>query len=223
MLGLFKLRMIFLSMRKSFIIILFVLFSLCGYGQVRTVYFDVKDKVTTDSTKANSYAIYGKISGDSLWVFKKYDRDGYLLVTGSFKDDLLSIAQGKFVYYNWINPNESFSNAATLSQGKERYIVQSGNYDQGLRQGKWFSYYESGEIRNVVVFNTGVMSGEFKFFDENGKLQESGQFMNDKKQGTWILSGGLKVVNYENDQVISVVKKTKRELKKEQENKANGL
>jgi antitoxin component YwqK of YwqJK toxin-antitoxin module len=207
-------------MNKIIIILLFILSSFAGYGQIKTVFFDNKDKVTADSTKATTYAIYGKLTGESLWAFKKYDLDGYLMMSGAFKDDALTIAQGKFIYYDWINPNDSFTNRDIVDKGKERYVTLSGEFVNGKRQGKWLSFYENGEIKNVFFYDKGVLQGEYKLFDNAGKLIESGQFVNDKKEGEWQLKGGLQVVVFKNDKVVSVVKKTRKQLKEEQQKKS---
>ncbi len=206
-------------MNKVIILLLLVLGSLAGNAQVKTVFFDQKDKVTNDSTKAVTYAIYGKLSGEELWAFKKYDLEGYMMVSGAFLDDLLTVAQGKFIYYDWINPVENFTNQEILARGKERYITLSGNFEGGKRQGRWLSFYENGEIKNVLFYNSGVLDGEYKFFDREGKLMESGQFLNGKKEGEWHLKGGLQVVVFKDNKVISDVKRTKKQLKEEQTNK----
>lgn len=206
-------------MNKIVTFILFVLFSLSAKSQIKTVFFDAKEKVTADSTQAYSYGIYGKVTGGDLWVFKKYDIDGNLMVTGAFKNDSLTVPQGKFVYYDWIDPNKSYANESVLQKGKERYVVLSGNFENGSRQGRWTSFYENGEVKNVAFYEQGILNGEFKSFDRNGDLNESGQFLNDKKEGKWILSGGLQVVDYKDDQAVQVVKKTRRQLRKERESK----
>lgn len=204
-------------MNKVLVFLLFVLCSFNGFGQVKSVFFDAEDKVTTDSTKAESYAIYGKVTGDSIYIFKKYDLDGYLMVTGSFKDEGLTIPHGKFVYYDWINPYDSFTNHETVARGKERYITLSGNFKNGRREGRWVSYYVNGDVKDVANYKGNLLNGEYKSFEANGNLKESGQFVNNKKEGEWSLKGGLQVVTFKNDKVIATVNKTRKQLKKEKE------
>ena len=206
-------------MHKILIIILFVLFSSAAQSQIQTVYFDAKDQVTADSTLARSYGIYGKVTGEQLWVFKKYDIDGVLMVTGAFKDDLLSLPQGKFVYYDWVDASNNYANLILLERGIQRYVLLSGNFENGLKHGRWTSFYENGDVKSVSLFEAGILHGDYISFDRNGDMFERGTFVNNKKEGTWQLSGGLKVVEYKNDQVISVTNKTKRQLKAEQQNK----
>ncbi len=207
-------------MNKIIILFLLVFGSFTGNAQVKTIFFDQKDKVTPDSVKAVTYAIYGKLSGENLWAFKKYDLEGYLMVSGAFIDDLLTVAQGKFNYYDWINPDDNFANQEIVAKGKERYLTLSGNFENGKRQGKWLSFYENGEIKNVFSYENGALQGEYKFFDHAGTLKESGQFFNDKKEGEWHLKGGLQVVVFKNDKVVSEVKKTKKQLREEQVRKS---
>lgn len=204
-------------MNKFITLILFVLCSFSAQSQIRTVYFDANDKVTTDSTIAYSYGIYGKITGQDLWMFKKYDIDGVLMVTGAFMDDLLTLPQGKFVYYDWVDPNVDYANQTVIDQGKQRYMRVSGNFVNGLRDGQWISFYENGNVRDIAHYVANSLSGEYKSFDRKGEIIQSGQYLNDKKEGEWILEGGLRVATYQNDKVISVVKKTRRQLKAEQQ------
>lgn len=208
-------------MKKLFIAGVLVLFSLFGYGQIKTVYFDAKDQVIADSVKAASYAIYGKISGDSLWIFKKYDLDGYLTATGSFKDDSLKVPDGKFIYYDWIDPNKSVVGYDAVSAGRDRYVVITGDFKDGFRQGVWRSFYENGRTKSRYTFNKGLMDGPYQSFSTNGDLEEKGQYVNDKKSGEWISDGGLKVTVYQDGQVISTIRKSRKELRAEQEQKKN--
>ena len=219
MLELFKHSLIFLYMNKIYILLIFILISYSGFGQVRKVYFDEKDRVTTDSTEAASYGIYGYLSGEKLWAFKKYDSEGYMMTTGAFSDSSLQIPQGKFVYYDWVDPNEGFRQLEVYTKGKERYVTMSGNFVQGKQHGQWISYYVDGSVKNVVNYEKGLLNGPFKSFDRDGDLVETGQFLSGKRDGKWVTDGGLKVTTYKDDQVLSVEKKTKRQLREEQQQK----
>jgi hypothetical protein len=58
-------------------------------AQVTPVYL-YGDRITTDKNKATSYAIYGKLSTEDLWMFKRYDLDNNLTQTGSYSDAALT-------------------------------------------------------------------------------------------------------------------------------------
>ena len=193
----------------------FLYMSFNGFSQVKTVYYDDEDHVIADSTQASSYAIYGKLTGDSVYIFKKYDADGYVMVTGAFKDDSLQVAHGKFVYYDWVDQLTTLGNTLPVADGKDRYILLTGNFKDGKREGRWLTFYPNGSLKSVVTFVDNVLNGESKSFDTKGRLQTSGNFLNGKKNGQWIMSGGRKIEQYENGELRSTVKKSKKELEAE--------
>jgi hypothetical protein len=193
-----------------------VLSTLSGWSQVKTVFYDEEDHVISDSTQAASYAIYGKVTGDSLYTFKKFDADGYVTVTGAFKDDSLKLAQGKFVYYDWVDDVSTLGNTLPSDQAKDRYVYVTGNFQNGKKTGRWYTFYPNGSLKNVVTFVNDVMNGEFKYFNTKGKLETSGTYVNGKKDGEWVSSGGRKIEQYRNDKVLSTVKKSKKELEAEE-------
>jgi antitoxin component YwqK of YwqJK toxin-antitoxin module len=204
-------------MKRYVLVLAFICFCLSGFSQVKTVYYDEQDHVVSDSTEAASYAIYGKLSGDSLYTYKKYDADGYVMVTGAFRDDSLKVAQGKFVYYDWVDELTTLGNTLPSVAGKERYILVTGNYVAGKKSGKWLTFYPDGSLKTVMTFVNDVLNGEFKYFDTKGRLQTSGTYVNGKKNGQWVSSGGRKIEQYSNDKVLSTVKKSKKELEAEQQ------
>lgn len=203
-------------MKRIWLVAAFICFFLNGFSQVKTVYYDEEDHIISDSTQAASYAIYGKLTGDSLYTFKKYDADGYVMVTGSFSDDSLTIPQGKFVYYDWVDQLTTLGNTLPSPDGKERYILVTGNFNNGKKSGKWLTFYPSGSLKSVLTFVQDVMDGEYKYFDSKGKLQISGTYKNGKKNGQWVSSAGRRIEQYNNDKLISTVKKSKKEIEAEE-------
>jgi antitoxin component YwqK of YwqJK toxin-antitoxin module len=204
-------------MNKIYVLLLLSLCSFSGYAQLRKVYFDDKDRFTADSTQAASYGIYGYVSAEDLYLFKKYDRDGFMMTTGAFRDSTLQVPEGKFVYYDWVDPNDGFRQLELYQAGKERYVTMKGSFMRGKQHGQWLSYYVDGSVKNVVNYDNGLLNGPFKSFNRDGDLAESGQFVNGKKDGKWIADGGLKVTTYQEDQVLSVEKKSKRQLREEKQ------
>jgi len=203
-------------MKRIVFLLAFLYMSFNAFSQVKTVYYDDQDHVIADSTQATSYAIYGKLTGDSVYTFKKYDADGYVMVTGAFKDDSLQVAHGKFVYYDWIDQLTTLGNTLPVADGKDRYILVTGYYKDGKREGRWLTFYPNGGLKSVVSFVDNVLNGESKNFDTKGRLQTSGNFLYGKKDGQWIVSGGRTIEQYENGKLVSTVKKSKKELEAEQ-------
>jgi hypothetical protein len=182
-------------MKRLLFMLVLVLSTLSGWSQVKTVFYDEEDHVISDSTQAASYAIYGKVTGDSLYTFKKFDADGYVTVTGAFKDDSLKLAQGKFVYYDWVDDVSTLGNTLPSDQAKDRYVYVTGNFQNGKKTGRWYTFYPNGSLKNVVTFVNDVMNGEFKYFNTKGKLETSGTYVNGKKDGEWVSSGGRFIIS----------------------------
>ena len=203
-------------MKKFLILLVLIGYTALGYGQLRkTIYFDAKDQVISDSTQAVAYAIYGKVTGSDAYIFKKYDADGYLTITGAFLDDSLKVADGKFIFYDWVSDLNTLDGTIPVKAGKERFVTITGNYVKGLKQGTWLSYYPDGKAKNVVNFKDDLFDGEFKSYNAKGILQDSGMYVKGKKNGPWLRSGGRQVDTYQDDKLISTVKKSKKELEAE--------
>jgi hypothetical protein len=107
-------------------------------------------------------------------------------------------------------------NTLPSDQAKDRYVYVTGNFQNGKKTGRWYTFYPNGSLKNVVTFVNDVMNGEFKYFNTKGKLETSGTYVNGKKDGEWVSSGGRKIEQYRNDKVLSTVKKSKKELEAEE-------
>jgi hypothetical protein len=201
--------------RLFLLLVLFAIYS-AGNAQIRTVYFNEEDQVVQDSTEAVSYALMGKVMGDSVYTVKKFDDEGYMMMTGAYKDDSLKVPHGNFVYYDWVDVVSPLGNEIAPPNGKERFISLKGTFRNGLREGIWMTYYQNGSLKDVITYRNNLMNGPYKRFDYKGALQLSGNFVNNKREGTWIQRGGREISQFKDDKEISSVKKSKKELELEQ-------
>jgi antitoxin component YwqK of YwqJK toxin-antitoxin module len=174
-----------------------------SYSQVKSIFLNRSDQITQDSTTAISYAVFGKLEGDSVYTFKKFDFNGVMLTSGTFKDDSLQVPHGNFVYYDWITPNNNTTNQGYEINGKERFISLTGKFLDGMRTGRWISYYTDGKLKQVVTYYKGIIHGPYQLFDTDGKIQIQGLYVAGKKNGTWIMKGGKQEDEYVNDRLIS--------------------
>lgn len=190
-------------MKRNLIVLILLFFStLALKAQVKTVYY-LGEKVMLDTTLASSlatsFAVYGKLSNDSLYVFKRYDILNNLMITGSFKDEALSIPHGKFTYYSDVETFNDTHNSVFPYTDKNIFISEEGQYENGLSTGRWSSYYPDGKILGTVNFQNGLKQGEFVAYDEKGRVQTFGIFKDDKKEGEWLFKRGKKKIFYVND------------------------
>ena len=86
-------------------------------------------------------------------------------------------------------------------------IIQ-GNYVNGLKDGKWNYFSESGNLTSEEVYEKGILNGMYARYYDNNKLYEKGNMTNGKKNGDWVYKyydGALKsIYNYKDSLVTPI-------------------
>ncbi|MDY0343768.1 MAG: hypothetical protein RBR28_09355 [Lentimicrobium sp.] len=81
----------------------------------------------------------------------------------------------------------------------KKYI--EGNYNEGLREGKWTSWYNDGQLWSEGNFKQDKSDGERTVYHSNGKLHYKGAFDMGKRVGIWLFYDefGVKIneINYD--------------------------
>lgn len=176
-------------MKNIIIIIGLILSSYALNAQVKPIYF-YGDQLTNDKDKATSYAVYGKVSTDSVWSFKRYDLYDNLLQTGSYSDETLTVAHGKFTFYADIIQFNNVYLERFVIKGKSRFVAQEGNFVNGLEQGKWLVFFPDGNIFSSQEFVDGKLHGKFITYNRYGVEVTNGNFVTGEKHGEWLLEKG---------------------------------
>lgn len=60
-----------------------------------------------------------------------------------------------------------------------------GKYVNGLQEGEWKWYRESGKVLYIENFVNGKQNGDYIFYFENGQIRTFGQYQNGKMEGIW--------------------------------------
>lgn len=158
-------------------------------AQVKPIYF-YGNQITQDKDKATSYAVYGKLSTENVWTFKRYDLWDNLLQTGSYSDETLTVAHGKFLFYSDIQEFNNNYLTRYVIKGKTRFLSQEGYFENGLEQGKWILYFPDGNIFNVQELANGKRNGKFITYDKHGVELIAGNYVDNLKDGEWLLEKG---------------------------------
>jgi antitoxin component YwqK of YwqJK toxin-antitoxin module len=178
----------------SFLLIFSLYFN--ANAQVKPVYF-YGDQITTDKDKATSYAIYGKLSTEDLWMFKRYDLDNNLIQTGSYSDAALTTPHGKFIFYMDLALFNKTHETNFRLNGKPRFISQQGTFVNGEEDGKWLVFYPDGNVLSAQDYVNGKLHGEFVAYDKFGRIEMQGSFVDGAKDGEWFIEGGKRKQIYE--------------------------
>jgi antitoxin component YwqK of YwqJK toxin-antitoxin module len=191
-----------LKSRQSVLLLFLCSLNFLSFAQVKPIYFE-KNKITSDSTKATSYAVFGKLSNEELWVFKRFDLYNNLIQTGSYKDSLLTKPHGEFVFYNYINDFNTENKENFKSNGKLLFVYQIGNYVDGVENGKWQLFYPDGSPLSLQNFVNGKLEGSYKAFDKFGNILQDGNYSNNQRNGEWFFVREGKKALYEDGTLIS--------------------
>jgi hypothetical protein len=174
---------------KLFSFIFLFSLQLCVYGQFKPVYF-IGEQIVADSTMATSYGVYGKLSGEELYVLKVFDLKNNLMTTGTYKDERLKIAHGAFVYYNNIEAFNNLNATNFAIKDKERFMSGKGFYTDGNKSGRWITFFPDGKIMNVTTYLNGVKHGFYGLYTRKGNMVISGTYYADEKDGEWQFDNG---------------------------------
>ena len=143
--------------------------------------------------------------------FKKYDQDGNFLSVEKWDNDNYlpdapetKILDTKTAYHKNGKPSITATYYKGIPEGIRREYDTLGNvvkgyiffkgwmrYEgvtdlNGLRQGLWKEYYETGELRSIGKYSNSKMIGEWKFLYPDQNIEIIGSYNNGKKDGEWI-------------------------------------
>jgi hypothetical protein len=62
---------------------------------------------------------------------------------------------------------------------QDEQIKDLNEFENGVRNGRSFSYYKNGGIKTVYYYDKGKLTSVGRFYDEKGRLTDKGLFIND--------------------------------------------
>ena len=110
-----------------------------------------------------------------------------ILATGKIEQFYINGAKQKTVEYKdviQVNKKEKWDNYEVKSKRKAKVlechpnkkIKAKGEYLDGLKNGKWDYYYDTGKIKEKISYHNGTPVGEYKVFSEKGTVIEKGKY-----------------------------------------------
>ena len=170
-------------MKKTLTIIFFTCFIITANAQNHKAFLDKKG-AQIDSANATSYIIYGKFS-DTSWVMKLYSMNNAIVQMGTYKDQNLSISNGKFIYYKDFSKDKKKGNTIvdTLTR-----VLTEGYFVNNIKTGPWvvYEYFPNGNIQFVKTYQNNVLNGEYKSYNYDfNTILIKGNYIDGKKEGEW--------------------------------------
>jgi antitoxin component YwqK of YwqJK toxin-antitoxin module len=96
---------------------------------------------------------------------------------------------------------------------KTKQLAEKGSFKNGLKDGNWQNWLESGMLQKVENWKKGIRHGKFTQYNSKGEKVEEGKYQKGKKQGTWIDYSKKDTLNYSAGKIIP--KKVKDTVKRE--------
>ncbi len=199
-----------LRLKLYYILIISTFLTLSGFAQVKRVYINSKGALVDNPSRAVSYALIQKIS-DSAYAVEKFDMHDTIIMKGAFKDELMTIPSGKFIYYEKRKIREELK--VQLRTNTNNFINCIGYFNNGLKTGLW-TEYEKPHVKSFsYTYQNGKMNGLFQRFDSelNDYVLDEGYYIDGKKEGEWnrygydTLKTPISTTIFKNDKIVKVI------------------
>lgn len=159
----------------------------------------------------------GKIEkGRKAGCWEYFSYDGEKLYEANYFDTILVIndsirfkskgiytevdANGEVVYESYIIEKSERYDCSHSDHYEVRQLKTIWQADDSLNRmsGHVYNYYDNGSLQSDGEMKDGLPSGEWRFYDPNGKLNKYGVYLLGKRNGRW-LSGDLSKTKYLGD------------------------
>jgi antitoxin component YwqK of YwqJK toxin-antitoxin module len=142
-------------------------------GKWTYYYFDGKLK-SEQSIYDNAVIVNSFFAEDSAHTQTIIDGSGEMFTyysTGSLKE-----------YYQYKN---GLKNGTFEEYSIYGYIVLSGSFIDGYKDGQWKYYFYTGDIEKIAEYKKGKLNGPYTSYYDSGELNIAGEYKDDKKTGKW--------------------------------------
>ena len=120
-----------------------------------------------------------------IGLWEKMDKKGRL----SYKEYYDTLGNGLLdsliIYKKGIRYTGRHTQLEPNDEEQNKYLESKGNVINGIKEGKWVTYYRGNKIKEMVLFKKGKKNGFYEKFDIYGNIIKSGTYKNDLKEGVW--------------------------------------
>jgi hypothetical protein len=195
----------------KYLFLLFIpLFTIPAFAQSKKLYLNINNQFTTNKDSASIYLVIGKQVNDSLYSLKQYNMRDSILVSGTFKDSLFTVQQGKFIFYYTPAEIWAWKKANVAGTDTNKYIKTIGYFVDGKKTGVWETYEFNGDLQSTITYQNDVQTGPSKYIDNSPTGLSAhfydGNYIDGKRDGEWkvtSLYGRLEETRYYHDDQLA--------------------
>jgi antitoxin component YwqK of YwqJK toxin-antitoxin module len=190
-------------MKVLYFALLLFSFKLCN-AQIERAFITKTGNYTNDPKAAISYLLIQKLN-DTAYAVKQYDMRDTIICAGYYKDEQLSIPNGKFFYYAKVRPNKYPTIIDT-----NNFVQTSGYFVNGKREGVWVEYDPPHIRSSEYTYENGKLNGAFKKYynDYSGQWAE-GQMIDNKEEGEYKVYNAdsllIEEINYVHNKSVKTI------------------
>lgn len=164
--------------------ILCLLYTIVATAQIHKIYIDKNGNFTNRAEKADAYVIVRKLS-DSDYAVQKYDLRDTILLRGEFKDSLLTIPNGKFLYYE--KKKIATQLIGVMHTDTNNFIAEVGFFLNGVKTGIWTEFEKRGMKKCSYTYKDDKLNGRYQKFSKyhNDYVIEDGNYVDGLRDGAW--------------------------------------
>jgi antitoxin component YwqK of YwqJK toxin-antitoxin module len=151
--------------------ILLLLVCSSSFAQVQRAFITKEGRYSNNPQGAVSYILIRKLDSDSAYSVKQYDMRDTIMISGTYKDELLTVPNGKFIYYY----KARFPAKKDLQAQKQQeinikgidtnnYVQMTGYFLNGKREGVWVTFSSRGVIGQRSTYENDKMNGPFSIY-----------------------------------------------------------
>jgi len=169
---------------------------------------------TLDSIRKNTHFVIEKLASSSAWIVHEYDAQDSIMTIGTFLDEKLTIASGRFKYYNYSPPHIQITydyvthKTDSVIVPAKNFLCKVGYYINGEKTGIWTTFNASKEKLFVETLEHGKMNGLYESYN-HGIVSIRGNYVDDMREGEWhILSGSGDIIQtdiYKHNKIIKTI------------------
>jgi len=119
-----------------------------------------------------------------------YFRNGNIAAKGNYINKQRDSVWNFYSYYEQnLIVQEQYNKGTKI--GKTKSFFDNGNlsevveWEQGIKDGEWKQFYDNGNIRLEAHHEDGKVNGDFNSYHYNGNIHIDGFYKNDLKHGDW--------------------------------------
>lgn len=148
-------------MNKVILLILSLIFAQASMGQAGKNFLNYsKVQIDNEDTYCTFYILKDskklKIKPKSDMYYTWYFKKQLNTTQGNYSGKLLS---GVFEMYNY-----------------DDRLLERGDYSNGIKEGAWYTWYTSGNLKSIINWKEGKMHGVVELYTESGVLVERTQY-----------------------------------------------